>query len=133
MDTHRKRESRPRQVTISPEPRGTAACIRFLTGLFFDGEGLSAVAFETETETETFRIGEPQPLGIRGPYWYGVDGLSGARGRAWDIDPTQDRFLMIRMPEDFPADGGEEDGDDDPARIRVVLNAFDELGELGQP
>jgi hypothetical protein len=35
---------------------------------------------------------------LRGQYWYGVAGPTGALGRAWDVDSKNDRFLMITMP-----------------------------------
>ena len=65
-----------------------------------------------------FRVGSPREL-FRGEYWYGTIGANGFGGRAWDVDPKNDRFLMITMPAAVPA----------PSRlqVRVVLNWFEEL------
>lgn len=54
--------------------------------------------------------------------WYGVAGPTGALGRAWDVDPKNDRFLMITLPTADTAGG--------PAaqpEIDVVLNWIEEL------
>jgi eukaryotic-like serine/threonine-protein kinase len=85
---------------------------------FLDGAGLSVVS----VEYAPFRVGNREAL-FRGQYWYGVVGPSGAFGRAWDVDPSGDRFLMITMP------GGGIEGGGEQARpqINVVLNWFDEL------
>jgi hypothetical protein len=44
-------------------------------------------------------------------------------GRAWDVDPKHDRFLMITMP------NAQQGGGDAPIRpkIDVVVNWFEEL------
>jgi hypothetical protein len=84
----------------------------------FDGSGLSVVS----VQYAPFRVGASQML-FRGQYWYGVAGPDGTLGRAWDVDPNNDRFLMITLPD--AGDG--EDGEPDRPRINVVLNWFEEL------
>jgi serine/threonine-protein kinase len=86
----------------------------------FDGNGLSVVS----VQYAPFRVGTPQML-FRGRYWYGVAGLDGTLGRAWDVDPKNDRFLMITLPDA----GGDEPGEQARPRINVVLNWFEELKE----
>ncbi len=87
---------------------------------YFDGAGLSSAS----VEYAPFRVGNPQML-FRGQYWYGVANPQGDLGRAWDVDPRNDRFLLITLP-----DAGEGEGDQQAAlRINVVLNWFDELRE----
>jgi serine/threonine-protein kinase len=82
---------------------------------FFDGAGLSVAS----VQYSPFRVGNPRML-FRGQFWYGVATPQGALGRAWDVDPNHDRFLMITLPD---TGGGE------PARprIKVVLNWVEEL------
>jgi serine/threonine-protein kinase len=87
---------------------------------FFDGAGLSV----TSVQYTPFRVGAPERL-FRGQYWYGVAGPQGSLGRAWDVDPNTDRFLMISLP--APSDG--EPGETARPRINVVLNWFEELKE----
>jgi serine/threonine-protein kinase len=84
---------------------------------FFDLAGLSVVP----VQYAPLRVGAPRPL-FRGQYWYGIGGPDGANGRAWDVDPKNDRFLMITLPEGAgPTDA------QPPPRIRIVLNWFEEL------
>jgi hypothetical protein len=83
---------------------------------FFDGDGLSVAAIQYVP----FRVGSPQRL-FRGRYWYGVAGPDGTLGRAWDVDPQNDRFLMISRPEDAARAGAPV------AQIKIVLNWFEEL------
>jgi eukaryotic-like serine/threonine-protein kinase len=83
---------------------------------FFDGDGISAAA----VQYAPFRVGNVQKL-FRGQYWYGVAGPNGALGRAWDVDPKNNRFLMITMP------GTSGNSADARPQIEVVLNWFDEL------
>ena len=85
---------------------------------FFDGGGLSAA----QVEYSPFRVGAAKTL-FRGQYWYGVSAPNGLGGRAWDVDPKHDRFLMITMPSAQPGGGAE------PTRpqIDVVVNWFEEL------
>jgi hypothetical protein len=45
-------------------------------------------------------------------------------GRAWDVDPSGQRFLMIRQPGTGAAG---EDEEPSRQRIDVVLNWFEEL------
>jgi serine/threonine-protein kinase len=80
---------------------------------FFNGKGLAAAPV---TYQPTLRVGPPQQLFESTAYLYA------ARGRAWDVDPSGKRFLMIRMP-DSPAVSAA------PARQRidVVVNWFEEL------
>ena len=85
---------------------------------FVNGDAFSSVA----VQYDPFRIGIPQTL-FRGQYWYGVAGPSGALGRAWDADPSGDRFLMITVP-GTGAPSGDGGGQ---APISVVLNWFEEL------
>jgi serine/threonine-protein kinase len=84
----------------------------------FDGAGLSVAPVQY---APTLRVGSVRSL-FRGEYWYGIGGADGDGGRAWDLDPKNDRFLMIKLP---PRVGG------DPAlsqpRVSVVLNFFEEL------
>ena len=84
----------------------------------FDGGGLSAAP----VEYAPFRVGTPKTL-FRGQYWYGVSAPNGVGGRAWDVDPKHDRFLMITMP------NAQRGGSDAPTRpqIDVVVNWFEEL------
>jgi hypothetical protein len=86
----------------------------------FDRAGLSVAS----VQYAPFRVGTP-PMLFRGQYWYGVAGLNGALGRSWDVDPKNDRFLMITMPDTGEAESGEQDAQ----RINVVLNWFEELKE----
>ncbi|HEX5046289.1 MAG TPA: protein kinase [Gammaproteobacteria bacterium] len=85
----------------------------------FDGAGLSAAP----VQYSPVRVGDPKKL-FRGEYWYGVGGANGSLGRAWDVDPKNDRFLMITLPE-------KGSGDDAEARseIDVVVNWSEELRE----
>jgi serine/threonine-protein kinase len=73
-------------------------------------DGTMAVSVETEP---TFKLGTPRTLPITGPY---ID---------WDISPDGDRFLMLKRVE---AEGDESQAED-PSRINIVLNWFEELKE----
>jgi serine/threonine-protein kinase len=86
---------------------------------FFDGAGLSVAS----VQYAPFRVGAPQML-FRGDYWYGIAGPTGALGRAWDVDPNNDRFLFISLPTGTGAAGQEG-----PVQINVVLNWLEELEE----
>jgi hypothetical protein len=77
---------------------------------FFDGQGLSAAPVTYEP---TLRVGAPQRLFETTARFPSVPG-----GRSWDVDPSGERFLMIRAPE---AAGQQT------ARIDVVVNWFEEL------
>jgi len=92
---------------------------------FFDGQGLSVVPVSYEP---TLRIGAVQQL-FRGQYWYGVNGLTGGLGRAWDIDPRSSRFLMIRLPGAVvpSSSDNKESAPPPPIRLNVVLNWLEEL------
>jgi hypothetical protein len=58
---------------------------------------------------------------FRGQYWYGIAGPDGSLGRAWDVDPKNDRFLMISLPDEtFRAAAPQ-------VEINIVLNWFEEL------
>ena len=87
---------------------------------FFDRAGLSVAS----VQYAPFRVGAPQRL-FRGQYWYGVASPDGALGRAWDVDPNNDRFLMITLPDV----AGGQSGEPSSVRINVVLNWFEELKE----
>jgi hypothetical protein len=87
---------------------------------FFDRAGLSVAS----VQYAPFRVGTPRML-FRGQHWYGVAGPDGALGRAWDVDPNNDRFLMITMPDAGTSEAGEQTR----PQINVVLNWFEELKE----
>ena len=78
---------------------------------FFDGQGLSAAPVSYEP---TLRVGASQRL-----FETTARFLRAPGGRAWDVDPSGERFLMIRAPS--AAAGGTE------PRIDVVVNWFEEL------
>jgi Tol biopolymer transport system component len=84
---------------------------------FFDGAGLSVAA----VQYAPFSVGNPRQL-FRGEYWYGRLAANGAAGRAWDVDPKNDRFLMITMPA-----AGTEVTAPSRLQVRVVLNWFEIL------
>jgi serine/threonine-protein kinase len=83
---------------------------------FFDGNGLSAVPITYEP---TLRVGTPRRLFETAPY------LGFLVGRPWDVDPSGERFLMIRVPGTAAptAEGAAPPRD----RIDVVLNWFEEI------
>ena len=78
---------------------------------FFDGQGLSAAPVSYEP---TLRVGASQRL-----FETTARFLRAPGGRAWDVDPSGERFLMIRAPS--AGAGGTE------PRIDVVVNWFEEL------
>jgi hypothetical protein len=80
------------------------------------GDGLAAVPITYEP---TPRVGTRQRLFATAGYF-----LS-APGRAWDVDPNGQRFLMIREPAT-----NDDEGELPAARIDVVLNWFEELNRL---
>jgi serine/threonine-protein kinase len=84
----------------------------------FDGEGLSVAP----VQYAPFRVGSLTKL-FRGQYWWGASGPNGIGGRTWDVDPKNDRFLMITLPQT----GGGSAGPQSQPPFRVVLNWFDEL------
>ena len=79
---------------------------------YFDGKGLVAAPIAYEP---TLSVGPPRRLFESDAY------LWAALGRAWDVDPSGERFLMIRAP--AQAAGAE------PASLRVdvVVNWVEEL------
>jgi dipeptidyl aminopeptidase/acylaminoacyl peptidase len=80
---------------------------------FFDGSGLSAVSV---TYDPTLRIGRPVKFFESASYLWARD------GRAWDPDPSGERFLVIRVPDTaVPSDAASSE------QIDVVLNWFEEL------
>jgi dipeptidyl aminopeptidase/acylaminoacyl peptidase len=103
--------SRPR-IRVGP---GTSPVFsRDGSELFFiDGDGLWATPITYEP---TRRVGAPRRLFDTTAYF-----LS-APGRAWDVDPSGQRVLMIRAPATGEGDGGQP-----AARIDVVVNWFEEL------
>ena len=85
----------------------------------FDGDGLSVAP----VQYSPFRVGNERKL-FRGQYWYGVGGQEGVLGRAWDVDPKNDRFLMITMP-------GATSAQTAPVQLQidVVINWLEEFRE----
>jgi serine/threonine-protein kinase len=90
------------------------------TELFFiDGEGIAVAEVSYEP---TLRVGAPRRLLTSASYYWGQ------YGRAWDLDPSGQRFLMIRTP--AAAAAVPTTGDVEPAerpRIDVVVNWLTEL------
>jgi dipeptidyl aminopeptidase/acylaminoacyl peptidase len=80
---------------------------------FVAGDSLMAAPV---TYTPAFRVGAPQRVFESPAYQWAIV------GRAWDMDPSGRRFLMIRKP-------GAPAGNAGPStdRIDVVLNWFEEL------
>jgi len=117
------------QVDIRPYPEVTQQRRRIGAGIdpvfspdgsevfVFDGGGLSAAS----VQYSPFSVGSLHQL-FRGKYWYGIAGPGGELGRAWDVDPKNDRFLMITLPQ-----GGAGENAEAPAQISVVLNWFEEV------
>jgi hypothetical protein len=70
------------------------------------------------TYEPTLRVGTPRRLfpGSAGYMWAVV-------GRAWDVEPSGERFLIIRAPGATPT----EDEPPQTDRIDVVLNWVEEL------
>jgi hypothetical protein len=68
------------------------------------------------TYEPTLRVGAPRRLFESTAYMWA------SLGRAWDVDPSGERFLMIRVP--GTAAPGEQPSRD---RIDVVLNWVEEL------
>jgi Tol biopolymer transport system component len=82
-----------------------------------DEGGISAIP----VQYDPFRVGTPEQL-FRGQYQYG-GAPSGDLGRAWDVDPVNDRFLMVTLP------GADVGGGQDQVQLQidVILNWFEEL------
>jgi Tol biopolymer transport system component len=115
------------QVDIRPLPNVSSTLIRLGLGwsplfspdgseLFFvNGDAIYAAPISYEP---TLRVSPPRRIFDAGAY------LLGPGGRPWDVDPSGQRFLMIRRP-------GARDGDTQPSResqqIDVVMNWFEEL------
>jgi hypothetical protein len=107
---------------------------------YFDDEGLSAVP----VGYEPFQVGDSTALfrDDQTKYWWAVGGPNGRFGRSWDVDPVNDRFLMISMPELAGATQRSAsrstlaetaaDGEDRPP-LHIVLNWFEELRNRVQP
>jgi hypothetical protein len=114
----------PSQIDIVPYPGVSRTRIPVGSGqspvfsrdgselFYYDGSGLSAVPISYEP---ILRVGTPRRLFASAGYQWAID------GRAWDFDPSGQRFLMIRERPNAPDDtrAGE--------RIDVVLNWFEEL------
>jgi serine/threonine-protein kinase len=82
---------------------------------FYDGQSIVAASIEYEPDID---VGPPVRLfDMRA---YRAAGL----GRAWDVDPSSERFLMIRQPSASAETGGM---DAEPLRIDIVLNWVEEL------
>ena len=85
--------------------------------LFFIAEdGLMSAPVTYEP---TLRVGAPRRL------FGSLDYMWAAVGRAWDVDPSGQRFLVIRVPGTSAAD--EERQEQSRDRIDVVLNWFEEI------
>ena len=79
---------------------------------FVDGDALQAVSIDYEP----IRIGDPRVL-FRGRYTFGVE------GRAWDVHPNGQRFLMlVDEPQDAAASSAPE-----RQRIHFVVNWIEQL------
>jgi eukaryotic-like serine/threonine-protein kinase len=83
---------------------------------FFDQSGI-AVASLSHDES-TVRVGTPRRLFESNAYMWAD------QGRAWDPDPTGQRFIVIRNPAGATTSAP---APEEPARIDVVLNWFEEL------
>jgi hypothetical protein len=81
----------------------------------FDGGGISVAP----VQYKPFRVGNLTKL-VRGQYWWGASGRNGIGGRSWDVDPKNDRFLMITMPKSGEIQQAQP-------HFRVVLNWFEDL------
>jgi serine/threonine-protein kinase len=82
---------------------------------YYDGTGLAVAPITYEP---TLRVGAPRRLFESATYVWSMT------GRAWDVDPTGERFLMIRFPGLGTPQAG---GDPETTRIDVVLNWVEEL------
>jgi Tol biopolymer transport system component len=80
---------------------------------FFDFEGLATAPITYEP---TLAVEPQRRLFASRAYMWDFF------GRTWDVDPSGERFLMIRRPADAPAVGQPQ-----PERIDVVLNWVEEL------
>jgi Tol biopolymer transport system component len=102
------------QRRIPVGPGSSSVFSRDGSELFFQsGDSLVAVPISYEP---TLRVGPPTRLFETTAY------SLNAPGRAWDVDPSGQRFLMIRAPAVGGRDGGQQN-----ARIDVVVNWFEEL------
>jgi hypothetical protein len=101
--------------TLIPVGRGEGPVFsRDGSELFFlNGSGISVVSVTYEP---TLRIGRPAKLFESASYLWARD------GRAWDPDPSGERFLMIRVPDTALPNDATSRG-----QIDVVLNWFEEL------
>jgi Tol biopolymer transport system component len=141
----------PRQIYLHPYPDIGRQQVEVASGrhpvfsadgsevFFFDGEGLAVAP----VQYAPLRVGNSRML-FSAPreYWWGSGGIEGSFGRAWDIDHTRDRFLMISLPASTGSANPvfrprttavvEDDGVVEP-HIRVVVNWFNELRERVQP
>jgi hypothetical protein len=85
-----------------------------------NGDGGRLMAAPVQYEP-TLRVGTPQALfDVAGYIWTGL-------GRASDVDPSGERFLMIRRSSAPPSGGAEPEAPLPTQRIDVVLNWFEEL------
>jgi eukaryotic-like serine/threonine-protein kinase len=79
---------------------------------FFDGEGISTAPI---SYTPGFGIGQPRQL-------FKIPSIYEGAGRAWDVDPSGKRFLVIR-----PFQSGGDRSQAPRPRIDIVLNWAEEL------
>jgi hypothetical protein len=85
--------------------------------LFFRDQSAIVVASLSHDES-TVRVGTPRRLFESSAYMWAD------AGRAWDPDPTGQRFIVIRNPAGATTNATVPE---EPARIDVVLNWFEEL------
>lgn len=109
------------RTRIPVGPGGVPVFSRDGTELFFAdfGQGQGGRMFAAPVQYEpTLRLGQPQLLFEATDYAWAMV------GRPWDVDPSGERFLMIRAPD---APQPDEPDDASRPRIDVVLNWFEEL------
>ena len=116
----------PSEINIRPFPDVTRTRIPVGPGslpvfsrdgselFIFTGNGLSTVPIAYQP---SFKVGSPREL-FRGDYVYAVV------GRAWDVDPSGRRFLMLKRQQVTPTERGPA-----PPRpqINVIVNWVEEL------
>jgi Tol biopolymer transport system component len=91
---------------------------------YFDGEGISV--FDVGYEPGFFRRNGRSLF--RRSYQYGSAAPDGFGGRAWDLHPNAEQFLMINVP----GVNGEQGAEASRPRIHIVLNWFEDLAARAQ-